>query len=233
MRTTLLVAACLSAVLAPFTAASPAMAQDYGEGPTTYYLRAPSSYQEGCWGGCACPLSLGEPMRGTFTLSLITVGDATDFYAVSGVDWTVPTLAGGGGQPFDVALAGAGTFAAGQHPFATHQHMALDLTLTPPGPWTGVQHFETTIDAGMRTVPPPLIDAEVANSTTGCPGVRLRIVATRCRADWNVDGAATIPDIFAFVNDWLAGTPDADFDGANGRTVGDVFAFLNSWFAGC
>ncbi len=228
MPTARLVTTIVCALLA---VPSAARAQDYVQStPRTYYLHGPSSYQQGCWGPCACLLSAPEVMRGSFTLGLITVGDATDFYSITGINWNVPTLLG---QPVNMALTGAGTFGAGQVPFSTHQSMSLDLTLAPAPPgWNAAQHFDTTPGAWNRTVPPPVIDMEVANSTTGCPGIRLRIVASWYQTDWNADGTLGVSDIFAFLNDWLAGNRRTDFDGVGGVTVADVFAFINAWFAG-
>ncbi len=213
-----------------FVAACPSFvrAQDYVQSPRTYYLHPPSSYQQGCWGPCACWLSVPETMRGTFTLNLITVGDATDFYSITNVNWTVPTLAG---QPLNMTIMGSGTFGAGQVPFSAHQNMTLDLTLAPP-PWNTTSPFHTTSTSTMRTVAPPVIDMEVADSTTGCPGIRLRVVASWYRSNYDANGAIGTPDIFAFVNSWFAGSAAADFDGVGGLAITDIFAFLNSWLAG-
>ena len=224
MRSTIL-HTLIGLVLVPCCLAAPASGQDYGTGPTTYYLHRPSSYQEGCWGLCACPLTVPAPMRGAFTLSLITVGDVTDFYSVTNVNWTVPLLG-----PSGTTLTGSGNFSAGQFPYANHQHMNLDLTLTPPhGSWTGVQHFFTTPEAGMRSIDPPPISIEIANSSTGCPGIRLRVVASRYRSDWDGDGTVGIPDIFAFLADYFRGQGDYTGDGQN--NVSDIMAMLGDWFA--
>ena len=56
---------------------------------------------------------------------------------------------------------------------------------------------------------------------------------TICPADFNCSGTLEVADIFAFLNAWFAGDPNADFDGASGLQVADIFAFLNAWFAGC
>lgn len=56
---------------------------------------------------------------------------------------------------------------------------------------------------------------------------------TTCEADIDGSGSANVPDIFAFLSLWFAGSPAADFDGANGLGVPDIFAFLSAWFAGC
>jgi hypothetical protein len=55
-----------------------------------------------------------------------------------------------------------------------------------------------------------------------------------CEADFDGNGAAGVPDIFAFLSAWFAGNPVADFDNSGGApSVPDIFAFLSAWFAGC
>ena len=163
-------------------------------------------------------------MRGTFALTLITVGNATDFYAISDVNWSVSS---------GPMLNGSGTFAAGPAPFNPSQHMSLDLTISPATPpWTGVQHFDTTTAAGARTVAPPVISIQLANSETGCPGVRVWVVASRYRSDWDASGTISVTDIFGYLNAWFAGSGYADFNASNTLEVQDIFDFLGAWFAG-
>lgn len=54
-----------------------------------------------------------------------------------------------------------------------------------------------------------------------------------CDVDLNGSGSADVPDVFAFLSLWFAGSTEADFDGANGIGVPDIFGFLAAWFAGC
>jgi hypothetical protein len=61
-----------------------------------------------------------------------------------------------------------------------------------------------------------------ANNTTPC-----------CFADFNQDGTVAVPDIFAFLSAWFAGSAQADIDRSGSITVPDIFAFLSAWFAGC
>ena len=55
-----------------------------------------------------------------------------------------------------------------------------------------------------------------------------------CAVDYDGDGSAGVPDIFAFLTLWFDGDARADFDGSGGApTVQDIFEFLTAWFAGC
>lgn len=56
-----------------------------------------------------------------------------------------------------------------------------------------------------------------------------------CAADWNQDGVRSTADIFAYLTDWFARSPQADVNAQGGVDVQDIFAFLNSWFGagGC
>lgn len=58
-------------------------------------------------------------------------------------------------------------------------------------------------------------------------------VKLRCAADYDADGLATVPDLFAFLADWFAGSTRADANRDTALDVGDIFAFLSLWFAGC
>jgi hypothetical protein len=162
---------------------------------------------------------------GSFVLTLTNIGDVTDQYSFTNVNWTVPRV---GGQLFGGTLTGSGRFAAGQHPYAQHQHLMLDLFVTPP-PFELPNPQLFASEFGDRTVPPPVIDIEVANSTTGCPGVRLRIVASSLRSDWNADARVSVQDLFDLLGDYFSG--HADYTGDGTTSVEDIFAFLMDFFA--
>jgi hypothetical protein len=53
------------------------------------------------------------------------------------------------------------------------------------------------------------------------------------RADFDGDGVAGVPDIFAFLSAWFAYDIRADFNSNTAIEVADIFAFLSAWFAGC
>ena len=55
-----------------------------------------------------------------------------------------------------------------------------------------------------------------------------------CRADFDQNGTVAVPDIFAFLAAWFAGSATANFDGEGAMpTVPDIFAYLSAWFARC
>jgi hypothetical protein len=57
-----------------------------------------------------------------------------------------------------------------------------------------------------------------------------------CYPDYDKANGIQVADIFAFLNDWFAGSLFAHVggDGASGTlAVQDIFNFLNAWFAGC
>lgn len=208
-------------------ASAPAAAQQYvpGNSPVTYHLHGGSTYQSGCWGACACALSDPEPLRGTFELRLVNIGDVTDFYQINRVDWRVRDLFG---QPFNRVISGAGTFLAGQSPFADHQYVDLDLSISPPTPtWASSIPFS---GGGTRSVEPPVIDIAFADNTTGCPGVRMRLVATWYESDWDASGQLGPQDLFDFLTDFFLGRADYTMNGAT--SVQDLFEFLGDWFSG-
>lgn len=59
------------------------------------------------------------------------------------------------------------------------------------------------------------------------------IVLDSCPGDYNADGNVSAQDVFAFLNDWFAGSASADINLSRSITLQDVFDFLNAWFNGC
>ena len=54
-------------------------------------------------------------------------------------------------------------------------------------------------------------------------------IPTPCPGDWDGNGRTDVPDIFAFLASWFAGSGDFDRNGVN--DVPDIFAFLAAWFS--
>ena len=75
--------------------------------------------------------------------------------------------------------------------------------------------------------------------SVGAPGAGLRVLVGDLDgqilftfthvADWNLDFAVDVQDIFAFLADWF--NTDADFNGDGTTDVPDIFAFLSAWFS--
>jgi hypothetical protein len=66
----------------------------------------------------------------------------------------------------------------------------------------------------------------------GPPGAGSFTVFCRDAADHDMSGAVAVPDIFAYLSDWFAGSPRADCDTDGVCTVPDIFGFLTAWFGG-
>jgi len=75
------------ALVVAILAASPLLAQSYAPGARLYRLERQSTFQQGCFAPCMCPLMQTAPLSGTFRLALASVGDVFDFYEVSRVAW--------------------------------------------------------------------------------------------------------------------------------------------------
>ncbi|MBK7403516.1 MAG: hypothetical protein IPJ41_02495 [Phycisphaerales bacterium] len=54
-----------------------------------------------------------------------------------------------------------------------------------------------------------------------------------CDANYNADCTVNTQDVLAFLNDWVAGRPEADFNHDGAVNTLDVLAFLNAWATGC
>lgn len=57
------------------------------------------------------------------------------------------------------------------------------------------------------------------------------VIYCRSAADHDRSGAVNVPDIFAFLGEWFAGSTRADVDASGHATVPDIFVFLAAWFS--
>ena len=90
-----------------------------------YRLTEASSYQEGCFDPCLCPMMDQRPALGTFSLRFTGSDGGFDRYAVEDVHWKVP------GRDPELRAAGSGTYTIGS-PDATavrKHRLELDLRL--------------------------------------------------------------------------------------------------------
>jgi hypothetical protein len=61
----------------------------------------------------------------------------------------------------------------------------------------------------------------------------LAAVSRNCPPDYNGDGVVNSQDFVAFLNDFVAGNPDADYNDDGVINSQDFVAFLNDFVAGC
>src|SRR5690348_8932535 len=61
-----------------------------GNSPTTYRLNQGSTFQQGCFAPCECPIMVATPVKGTFDLKPTGFDGQFDTFAVLDVRWLVP-----------------------------------------------------------------------------------------------------------------------------------------------
>src|ERR1051326_4003231 len=127
---------------------TPASAQ----GGTLYRLNKDSTFQQGCFPPCLCPITIPVPVKGTFVLTPTGFDGLYDTYAVADVNWLVSM----GGT--NATVTGSGTYKVGGE-FALQQQLALDLQIGGDK----AQHF----DSGLVTGPAPFPDIQVTISMNG------------------------------------------------------------------
>ncbi|MBY0312431.1 MAG: hypothetical protein K2W85_10200 [Phycisphaerales bacterium] len=77
--------------------------------------------------------------------------------------------------------------------------------------------------------------ASFVSSATAC-NLNGSLTTPCCHADYDKSGTAAVADIFAYINDWFASSPNAVIGGDGtgpGATVSNLFDWINAWFAGC
>ena len=121
---------------------SPALAQGAPDASTIYRLNADSSFQQGCFAPCLCPIFLGSDLRGTLVLTSTGSDGLFKTYAVTDVNWTVAY------GDREERVTGSGTYKVGGESGA-QQQLALDLTIGDDP----VQHFDSGLVAGGERFP--------------------------------------------------------------------------------
>lgn len=114
----------------------PGVAGGQVSSPTTVYrLTEASSYQEGCFAPCLCPMTVQSPVLGTFSLRLTGSDGGFDQYAVEDVHWKVSD------RDPELRVTGSGIYTVGSaDPTALpKQRLELDLQLGE----SPVQHFDS------------------------------------------------------------------------------------------
>ena len=141
------------ALLALVAAAHPAGARTAGDPtPTLYRLNQGSTYEQGCFGPCLCPVLVNAPVKGTFVLTPTGSDGLFNTYAVTDVNWVVPI------DGTDTIVSGSGTYRIGGE-FALQQQLSLDLQVGGGK----AEHF----DSGLVTGPAPFPNIKVTISMNG------------------------------------------------------------------
>lgn len=129
-------------------------------------------------------------------------------------------------DPHAVGLGRSGGWAGGGD--AVDIAAAIDPATGEPAhlPWIDFVRITTAVDA----VNPPL--GEMSTEISAVADVRPRYTA-----DWNLDGAIGVQDIFDFLADYFTADPaleggGGDFNDSGATTVQDIFDFLSAYFAG-
>jgi len=118
-----------------------AKAQTAG-GSTLYRLNTDSDFMQGCFPPCLCPVMIGLPVSGTFSLTPTGMSGFFHTYAVTEVNWLVPI------NGTAKLVTGSGTYKVGGES-ALQQELSLDLQI---GGGT-VQHFDSGLVADTTPFP--------------------------------------------------------------------------------
>jgi ELWxxDGT repeat protein len=93
--------------------------------------------------------------------------------------------------------------------------------------------YLTTGTLPNMTVQPVSVGSRIFMAYADSRGVE-PWVADLCPADYDNSGTVSTEDLFAYMNDWLAGDRNADFDNSGGTpTLADLLGYLNAWIVGC
>ena len=117
-----------------------------------YKLVPESTFQQGCFSPCDCPLGAPRPLSGTFALVDLRQGPLFTEFAVVNVDWLVAGAPDASGLP----VRGAGTYRV-EGEFAAQQQLSLDLYAGDDGR----THFDSGLMAGGGEFPRIDISASV------------------------------------------------------------------------
>jgi hypothetical protein len=135
----------------------------------TYVLVEGSTFQRGCFDPCACPISLEEPMAGTFSLVPRSDNGLFAEYELLDVRWKVEGAVYA--TPPGAEITGAGSYTVGGE-FAVQQRMQAELQVAdePPAP------FDSGWVAGGGGFPDQ-IDIEISKNGKFCFDTVMHVVA--------------------------------------------------------
>jgi hypothetical protein len=160
--------------------------------PTLYRLERTSTFQQGCFPPCLCPMMETAPIVGTFRLALITVGNVFDFYEVTRVRFKVQRTNGE-----VVEITGSGTYAVST--IADLQRMELTLVVGSEPPTIYRSDDVPGGSAFPRIAVPISINGGVCRDTVidlrAKPSRRLYVESLELRWDVDPQGANATSDV--------------------------------------
>jgi len=119
-----------------------AFAQGASDALTIYRLNPGSSFQQGCFPPCLCPVLEQAQVRGTFVLMPTGFDGLFQTFDIADVNWTASV------GDSELRMTGSGTYKVGGE-VAVQQQLALDLTVGD----APVQHFDSGLVSGGGQFP--------------------------------------------------------------------------------
>lgn len=187
------------------------------DGETTLYrLQDGSTFERGCFEGCACPITEPVALEGTFELVGEYEGLPVNIFEITNVNWQVPEL--------DLEIHGSGTYVIHAE-FVSFEQMELDLTVTGEPE----EHFDSGFVLGGGDFPEITITMTINDYF--CYDTELTVVALPVEpADVNGDGAVDVADLLMVLAAWGPCTEcAADVDGDGTVNVVDLLMVLSGW----
>jgi hypothetical protein len=123
--------------------------------PGRYLLTVDSTYQEGCFPPCACPISVEMPVQGTLALTPVTADPLYTTFRIDDVHWRISR----GGE--DTWVTGSGSYRVGGELAIMHQ-LTLDLELGD----APSMHFDSGLVQGGERLPD--LDAVISMNGMVC-----------------------------------------------------------------
>ena len=141
-----------------------------------YALDHESTFEYGCFGPCACPVLVRNPVLGSFKLTKLAPDPLFDHYSIDDVKWTVA------GEP-SIALTGSGTYRRGGE-VAIQEQLTLDLSINGGAP----RHFDSGLVTPQAQFPEFRI--RVSLHPQACFDTEMVVVAKPLGSAW-VGGAGS------------------------------------------
>lgn len=133
-----------------------------------YRLAAKSTYTEGCFPPCDCPIRLADAFRGTFRLDRADGAPSFEHYRITEVNWQVAL----GDE--DVRVTGSGSYQVGGLGPVPRQRLLLDLTIGDRPP----ERFDSGWVMGGNGGPSPRLDISINMNGLECYDISIRVVAS-------------------------------------------------------